>query len=77
MKVRSTVEPQEVTFTANSVFIASNITPYSEEVDGRLMEGYEYDWTEYTKDAYLQAQLAQVEELKQELAATKILLGVD
>ena len=77
MKVRSSVEPQAIEFTANSVFIASNVTPYEEEIDGRILTGYEYDCEEYDKDAYLLTEMNKIASLEQELAAAKILLGVD
>ena len=77
MKVRSSVRPQEVTVTANSVLVASNITPYEEEIYDRTSTGYEYDCTEYSKDEYLVLQTEKVTALEQELQAAKILLGVD
>ena len=77
MKVRSSVQPQEVTVLANSVLVASNITPYEEEVDDKIITGYEYDCTEYSKDEYLVLQTEKVAALEQELQAAKILLGVD
>jgi hypothetical protein len=77
MKVRSSVQPQEVTVLANSVLVASNITPYEEEVDDKIITGYEYDGTEYSKDEYLVLQTEKVAALEQELQAAKILLGVD
>ena len=70
MKVRSATEPQAIQFTANSVFIASNITPYEEVVDGHTLTGYQ-------KDAYLVSQMERIASLEQELSAAKILLGVD
>lgn len=77
MKIRSSVRPQDVEITANSVLVASNITPYSEEVDGRTLNGFEYECTEYSKDEYLVLQAGKVSSLEEELAAAKILLGVD
>ena len=77
MKVRSSVQPQEVTVLANSVLVASNITPYEEEVDDKIITGYEYDCIEYSKDEYLVLQTEKVVALEQELQAAKILLGVD
>ena len=77
MKVRSSVQPQEITITANYVLVASNVTPYEEEVDGRISSGYEYDCIEYSKDEYLALQTNKITSLEQELAAAKILLGVD
>lgn len=77
MKVRSKIMPQAVEFTEKYVLVASNIVEYSEEVDGHTMSGYEYDCNQYTKDEYLLQQAAKIEALQEELAAAKILLGVD
>ena len=77
MKVRSSVQPQEITITANYVLVASNVTPYEEEVDGRTSSGYEYDCQQYTKDEYLIRQSEIIASLAEELQAAKILLGVD
>lgn len=77
MKIRSAVRPKDVEIMANSVLVASNITPYSEEVDGRILNGYEYDCTEYSKDEYLLMQAGKVASLEEELSAAKVLLGVD
>ena len=76
-KVRSSIQPPIVEFLPNMVLINSNIIPYEEEVDGRILSGYEYDCEEYTKDEYLQMQTDKINSLEQELAAAKILLGVD
>lgn len=73
----SHARPQEVEMTSDSVFIASNITPYTKEIEGHLMEGYAYNYVQYSKDEYLLMQSAQLSSLAEELAATKILLGVD
>ena len=70
MKIRSSIRPQEIEITANDVLIASNITPYEEETDGHIIQGYEYECIRYSKDEY-------IAELAQELKAAKILLGVD
>ena len=77
MKVRSETRPQDIQITPTSVLVASNITPYEEEVDGHVMSGYEYECTQYTKDEYLLHQSNEIASLAQELAAAKILLGVD
>ena len=76
-KVHSSIEPQATEITGSAVFIASNVQPYEEEVDGRILSGYEYDCVEYTKDEYLALQSTQIASLAEELAAAKILLGVD
>lgn len=73
----STLRPQDIEMTDNYVFIAKNITPYSEEIEGHVISGFSYEYIQYTKDEYLLLQSAEVNELKQELQAAKILLGVD
>lgn len=70
MKVRSSTQPQQITITANEVLIASNITPFEEEINGQVRTGYEYDCTIYNKDEY-------IIQLAQQLEAAKILLGVE
>jgi len=40
----SSVEPQPIEITADSVFLASNITPYSKEIEGHTMNGYQYNY---------------------------------
>ena len=77
MKVRSAVQPQEIEIIGNFVYVASNITPYEETVDGYTKSGYEYECTRYTKDEYLLRQQAEIASLAQELQAAKILLGVE
>lgn len=77
MKVRSVIEPQEIEITADSVLVASNITPYEEVFDGHTLTGYEYDCTKYSKDEYLVYQAETIASLAQQLQAAKILLGVD
>ena len=77
MKVRSSITPQPIQVTKDSVLVASNVAPFHEEVDGHVMEGYEYDCTIYTKDQYLILQNQQITSLQEELVAAKILLGVD
>ena len=72
-----TSEPPAIEMTDNYVFIAKNITPYSEEIEGHTVNGFQYEYIQYTKDEYLLQQTAEVNELKQELQAAKILLGVD
>ena len=76
-KVRSSVEPQPVEFVGNLVLITSDVQPYEEEIDGHVLRGYEYNCIEYTKYEYLLLQSNKIDSLEQELAAAKILLGVD
>lgn len=76
-KVLSKDRPQEVTITDTAVFVASNIQPFSEEIEGYLETGYSYDCVEYTKNEYLVHQNEKMSSLEEELRAAKILLGVD
>lgn len=78
--VRSSGRPDEIVVTANDVMVASNIHEYTETIDEYTMSGYEYDYDIYTKDeyiAYMANQAKKIQELQEELAATKILLGVE
>lgn len=76
-KVHSSTRPQDVEITDTAVFVATNIQAYSKQIDDYTYNGFEYDWTEYTKDEYLLQQGAQITSLQEELQAAKILLGVD
>jgi len=80
-KVCGASRPQEIEITATSVFIASNIEEYTEEIDGETISGFKYDYVGYTKDEYLStvaiANANAIKELADELAAAKILLGVE
>ena len=49
----STVRPQDIEMTADSVFIASDITPYSKEIEGHTLSGFQYNYVQYSKDEYL------------------------
>ena len=77
IKVHSTVRPQEIEIKNNYVFAANNIVPYEEELDDKIITGYEYDCIQYTKDEYLLLLTTKNKELEEELAAAKILLGVE
>lgn len=73
----STSRPAEVEMTDKYVFVAKNITPYSQTIEEHTIEGFSYEYIQYTKDEYLMQQNNKVLELEQELQAAKILLGVD
>ena len=75
--VKSLNRPQELEIKENKVFLASNITSYTEMVGEYEETGYEYDYIEYTKDEYLSAQYLKISGLEEELAAAKIMLGVE
>lgn len=78
---RGSVEPKEVEITNTAVFVASNIRPYTQVIDDITVSGYEYNYTEYGKDEYIEALVmnnnTKIEELEEQLTAAKILLGVE
>ena len=74
MKIRSAEMPQEITFGNGYVLVASNITPYEEEVDDKVKRGYEYECTRYSTEEFFSQKVASLEE---QLLAAKIMLGVD
>lgn len=80
-RVKSSTRPEPMEITATSVFIASNITEYTEDLDGITVNGYEYDYVGYDKDEYLTTvaldNVRAINELMDELQAAKIILGVD
>jgi hypothetical protein len=79
--VHSSEQPQLVQSTSERVFVASNITPYTITRGEYEETGYDYTLTTYTKDEYftsvLTANQETINNLQQELAAAKILLGVE
>lgn len=75
--VHSNDKPQDIEITDTQVFLAKNIEEYSEVIEDHEVSGYKYDYFIYTKDEFLLESASQIEDLKEELAATKILLGVE
>ncbi len=75
--VHSESSPAEIEITDYNVYVASNIHQYHAEIDGHEVNGYEYNYVKYTKDEYIQLLAQQSQRLEEELAATKILLGVE
>ena len=63
----STSEPKHVEMTPDAVFVASEITPYSKEIEGRLMKGFQYRYIQYTKDEFLLQQSADIATLQEQL----------
>lgn len=53
-RVKSNERPNPVEMTPEMVFVAYNITPYTEEVNDRTDSGFEYNYKGYTKDEYIQ-----------------------
>lgn len=63
----STSEPKRVEMTPDAVFVASEIAPYSKEIEGRLMKGFQYRYVQYTKDEFLLQQSADIATLQEQL----------
>lgn len=63
--VYSSVSPQPIEVTSSSVFIASNIGEYEEEIEGKLTSGFKYNLIQYSKDEYIKI----LEEKNQRLEA--------
>ena len=76
-KVQSLNQPQAIEIKENKVFIASNITEYTTTLEVGEEHGYEYNYVEYSKDEYIALLSQQSQQLAEELAAAKILLGVE
>lgn len=79
-QVKSSFRPQEIELTSNKVFVASNIEEYQDIIDGKEINGYQYNYICYSKDEYilLMAQnSSDITTLREELEAAKILLGVE
>lgn len=76
-KLCSSVRPQDIEIMADKVIVASDIVEYNETIDGHTISGYEYKGTEYSKDEYLLLQSSAIASLQEELAAAKVLLGVE
>lgn len=76
-RIKGSTRPQELEITNTSVMVASDIAPYEEEINDHIVTGYEYNYTVYSKDEYLLLNTITINNLQEELAATKILLGVE
>jgi hypothetical protein len=71
------VSPQPIEITATTVFVATDIKKISRAINDKSVEQYEYHLVQYDKDEYLLYQANRMKELEEELAAAKILLGVE
>lgn len=72
--------PKEVEITETKVFIAKNIQQVERQFEGTVEQCYQYTLIEYNKDEYLTLLLQKQEDidsLREELQAAKILLGVE
>lgn len=72
--VRSSTLPNEIEFTADSVFVASNIRPYEETYEEKVVSGYKYDLTKYPKNEYIEALAKRNSALEAELLDTQVAL---
>ena len=59
----SMVEPQAIEITSDAVFIATDITPYSKEIEGHSISGYQYNYKQYSLAEYLTIQNTHIESL--------------
>lgn len=73
-KIKSHDRPEEISFTPSAVYVASNIEPYEEELEGKIISGYQYDITQYSKDEYIIALAAKNAQLEAELLNTQAAL---
>ena len=80
-KVKSKILPPATEITPNFVYVAKNIEAIKRTIEDVEETVYEYDYIQYTKDEYISSLSAAnanaLEELSDELAAAKILLGVE
>ena len=53
-RIKSASKPAPVESTPEMVFVASNILPYTEEVNDMTVNGFEYNYVAYTKDEYIE-----------------------
>ena len=49
----SATRPNEIELTAESVFLATDIKPYSQTIEGRTIQGFQYNCIQYSKDEYI------------------------
>lgn len=73
-RIRGATQPREIEVTSKSVLLATNITPYSEEIDGQVFQGFEYDYVEYSMEEYLTKLTNENIQLRQELIDTQLAL---
>jgi len=78
--VYSVTQPKAIDFTNDKVYIAEGITQTIRECEGTSEECYQFNLVEYDKDEYillLAQKNADIEALREELEAAKIILGVE
>ena len=82
--VKSQTRPESVVVLNDNVYVAKNIVEYTDVIDEtHSVSGYKYDCEKYTLTEYFQLissnseDKQRIAELEEELAAAKILLGVE
>ena len=78
--VYSVTQPKAIDFTVNKVYISKDVIQTTRECDGISEECYQFNLIEYDKDEYillLEQKNADIEALREELEAAKIILGVE
>lgn len=77
----SVEEPKPIEITASKVFVSSDIQQIErQDEEGNQIQMYSFNLTSYDKDEYIiliAQQNSEIDELKEELSAAKILLGVE
>ena len=80
-RVRSQGMPPEIEITQYKVYVASNIEPFTEQIDDQTFSGYEYNYVSYDNNEYIRMITEQntqaISALEEELRVAKILLGVE
>lgn len=59
---RSAVKPDPIKIDEYSVYVCTDIKPFTEEIDGEMFEGWEYHMIQYSKDEYIMHQQTIIEE---------------
>lgn len=72
--VYGSVSPQAVEITPDAVFIAEDIAPYEDSIDGQNIAGYKYHYMSYTKDEYLALLVTNNNALQQQVLETQVAL---
>lgn len=73
-RTRSDTEPMAVQITETKVFVASNVETYSEVIEDETITGFEFDYTEYEKDEYIQMLKTENDELETNMLNTQVAL---
>lgn len=60
--VKSTVKPEPIKIDEYSVYVCTDIKPFTEEIDDETFEGWEYHMVQYGKDEYIIHQQTLIEE---------------